>query len=144
VGRPKSYASDKARLNGHRRGSRVGEEGLRCRDAIPDFRAVYNGGAPTLCWDHAGLNHGEIAALFRLTSGNSAAQTVRRTTAHDAQTLKVSDEWEDKNVLNPFTALTPWELCDGLKIAVLAIYVLWSSYDQNPSPVPMAHTLGPK
>jgi hypothetical protein len=30
---PKSHTFDKARLNGHRRGCRVGEEGLRCRDA---------------------------------------------------------------------------------------------------------------
>jgi hypothetical protein len=78
--------------------------------------------AITLCWDHAGLSHDEIAALFRMPSSKSAGRTVRRTTAHDAQTLKVSHEWEDKNVLKPFTALTPSELCDGLKIAVLAIY----------------------
>jgi hypothetical protein len=45
------------------------------------------------------------------------------------------DEYENKNVLKPFMALIPWELCDGLKIAVLAIYAFWSSYDQNPSPV---------
>jgi yecA family protein len=45
------------------------------------------------------------------------------------------DEWEKKNVLNPFTELTPWELGDGLKTAVLAIYAFWSSYDPNPSPI---------
>src|ERR1700736_6534830 len=45
--------------------------------------------AITLCWDHAGLSHDEIAALFRMPSSNSVAQTIRRTKAHDAQTLKV-------------------------------------------------------
>jgi hypothetical protein len=43
--------------------------------------------ATTLCWDHAGLSHAEIAAL--LPSSNSVAQTIRRTKAQDAQTLKV-------------------------------------------------------
>jgi hypothetical protein len=46
--------------------------------------------AITLCWDHAGLSHDEIAALFRMPSSNSVAQTIRRTKTHDAQTLKVS------------------------------------------------------
>ena len=45
--------------------------------------------AITLCWDHAGLSHDEIAALFRLPSSNSVAQTIRRTKTHDVQTLKV-------------------------------------------------------
>ena len=45
--------------------------------------------AITLCWDHAGLSHDEIAALFRMPSRNSVAQTIRRTKAQDAQTLKV-------------------------------------------------------
>ena len=45
------------------------------------------------------------------------------------------DEWEKKPILNPFTELTPWELGDVLKIAVLAIYEFWSSYDQNPNPI---------
>jgi AraC-like DNA-binding protein len=45
--------------------------------------------AITLCWDHAGLSHNEIAALFRMPSSNSVAQTIRRTKVHDAQTLKV-------------------------------------------------------
>jgi AraC-like DNA-binding protein len=45
--------------------------------------------AITLCWDHAGLSHDEIAALFRMPSSNSVAQTIRRTKTHDAQTLKV-------------------------------------------------------
>jgi hypothetical protein len=45
--------------------------------------------AITLCWDHAGLRHGEIAALFHMPSSNSVAQTIRRTKAQDAQTLKV-------------------------------------------------------
>jgi hypothetical protein len=45
--------------------------------------------AITLCWDHAGLSHDEIAALFRMPSRNSVAQTIRRTKAHEAQTLKV-------------------------------------------------------
>jgi hypothetical protein len=44
--------------------------------------------AITLCWDHAGLSHDEIAALFCMPSSNSVAQTIRRTKAHDAQTLK--------------------------------------------------------
>jgi hypothetical protein len=43
----------------------------------------------TLCWDHAGLSHAEIAALFRMPSSNSVAQTIRRTKTQDAQTLKV-------------------------------------------------------
>ena len=45
--------------------------------------------AITLCWDQAGLSHDKIAALFRMPSSNSVAQTIRRTKAHDAQTLKV-------------------------------------------------------
>jgi len=45
--------------------------------------------AITLCWDHAGLSHDEIATLFHMPSSNSVAQTIRRTKAHDAQTLKV-------------------------------------------------------
>jgi uncharacterized protein len=52
------------------------------------------------------------------------------------------DEWEKKDVLNPFTALTPYELCEGLKTAVLAIYAFWSSYDQNRSPVRASNTPG--
>ena len=44
---------------------------------------------PVLCWDHAGLSHDEIAALFRMPSSNSVAQTIRRTKTHDVQTLKV-------------------------------------------------------
>ena len=44
--------------------------------------------AITLCWDHGGLSHDEIAALFGMPSSNSVAQTIRRTKAHDAQTLK--------------------------------------------------------
>ena len=45
--------------------------------------------AITLCWDHAGLSHDEIAALFQMPSSNSVAQAIRRAKAHDAQTLKV-------------------------------------------------------
>ena len=45
--------------------------------------------AITLCWDHAGLSHNEIAAMFGMPSSNSVAQTIRRTKVHDAQTLKV-------------------------------------------------------
>ena len=44
--------------------------------------------AITLCWDHAGSSHDEIAALFRKPSSNSVAQTIRRTNTHDLQTLK--------------------------------------------------------
>jgi putative transposase len=44
--------------------------------------------AMTLCWDHTGLSHDEIAALFRMPSSNSVAQMIRRTKAQDAQTLK--------------------------------------------------------
>ena len=32
--------------------------------------------AITLCWDHAGLSHDEIAALFRMPSGNSVAKGI--------------------------------------------------------------------
>src|ERR1700730_16197833 len=52
------------------------------------------------------------------------------------------DEWEKKDVLNPFTKLTPLELCDGLKIAALAIHAFWSSYDPNPSPIRASNTPG--
>ena len=52
------------------------------------------------------------------------------------------DEWEKKDVLNPFTELTPLELCDGLKIAALAIHAFWSSYDPNPSSVRASNTPG--
>src|SRR4029077_17106922 len=41
--------------------------------------------AITLCWDHAGLSHDENAALFRMPSSNSVAQTIRRTKTHDVQ-----------------------------------------------------------
>ena len=41
------------------------------------------------------------------------------------------DEWEDENIPNPFTALTQSELCDRLKMAVLALYEFWSSYNQK-------------
>lgn len=43
--------------------------------------------AITLCWDHAGLSHREIATLFRMPSSNSVAQTIRRTKATDGRTL---------------------------------------------------------
>ena len=45
--------------------------------------------AITMCWDHAGLSHDEIASLFRVPSSNSVAQTIRRTKTQHAQTLKV-------------------------------------------------------
>jgi len=45
--------------------------------------------AITLCWDNGGLSHNELASLFSMPSSNSAAQTIRRTKAHDAETLKV-------------------------------------------------------
>ena len=51
-------------------------------------------------------------------------------------------EWEKKNVLNPFRELPPLQLCDGLKIAVLALYAFWSSYDANPSPIRASNTPG--
>ena len=41
--------------------------------------------AITLCWDHAGLSHDEIAALFRMPSSNSVAQMIRRTKTDPAQ-----------------------------------------------------------
>jgi uncharacterized protein len=52
------------------------------------------------------------------------------------------DEWEKKEVLNPFTELTPLELCDGIKMAALAIHAFWSSYDPNPSSVRAPNTPG--
>jgi uncharacterized protein len=52
------------------------------------------------------------------------------------------DEWEKKDVLNSFSELTPLELCDGLKIAALAIHASWSSYDPNPSSVRASNTPG--
>ncbi len=45
--------------------------------------------AITLCWDHAGLSHQEIAELFSMPSSNSVAQMIRRTKAHDGEALKV-------------------------------------------------------
>jgi len=48
--------------------------------------------AITLCWDHAGLSQDEIAALFRMPSSNSVAQTIRRTKAHDALNSESSKE----------------------------------------------------
>lgn len=45
--------------------------------------------AITLCWDHAGLSHSEIAALFDMPSSNSVAQTIRRSKVKDARTLAV-------------------------------------------------------
>jgi hypothetical protein len=45
--------------------------------------------AITLCWDHAGLSHDEIAALFRMPSSNSVTQMIRRTETHVGSTLKV-------------------------------------------------------
>jgi hypothetical protein len=39
-----------------------------------------------LCWDHGGLSHDEIAALFRMPSSNSVAQSIRRTKAQYAET----------------------------------------------------------
>ena len=45
--------------------------------------------AITLCWDHAGSSHYEIATLFRMPSSNSVDQTIRRTKTYDGQTLKV-------------------------------------------------------
>jgi len=45
--------------------------------------------AITLCWDYAGLSHGEIAALFRMPSSNSVAQAIRRTKTKDARTLGI-------------------------------------------------------
>ncbi len=61
-----------------------------------------------------------------------------------APILMTSDpeEWEKKDVLNPFTKLTQLELCDGLKIAALAIHAFWSSYDPNPSPIRASDTPG--
>ena len=52
------------------------------------------------------------------------------------------DEWEDENIPNPFTALTPSELCDRLKMAVMALYDFWSSYNQSPSSVRTSNTPG--
>ena len=44
-----------------------------------------------------------------------------------APILMTSDpeEWENKDIPNPFPALTPLELCEGLKLAVLAIHKFW-------------------
>jgi uncharacterized protein len=45
------------------------------------------------------------------------------------------EEWEKKDVLNPFQALAPMELCEGLKIAVLAIHRFWHERIANPGPM---------
>jgi uncharacterized protein len=45
------------------------------------------------------------------------------------------DEWDDKDVLNPFTELTPLALCEALKISTLVIYKFWSSYQVSPRPI---------
>ena len=62
----------------------------------------------TLCWDHAGLSHDEIAALFRMPSSNSVAQTIRRTKTRDVQTLKVL-----KHQISLSKRLTPLGLPPG-------------------------------
>jgi hypothetical protein len=45
--------------------------------------------AITLCRAYAGLSRGQIAALVGLPSGDTVAQTIRRTKAKEAQTLAV-------------------------------------------------------
>ena len=60
------------------------------------------------------------------SSRTSSRSPSRRHRNHLVSSPK-PDEWEKKNVLNPLTELTPFELCDGLKVAVLAIHAFWSS-----------------
>jgi yecA family protein len=52
-----------------------------------------------------------------------------------APILMTSDpeEWEHKDVLNPFPALAPLELCEGIKLAVLAIHSFWQVREPTPS-----------
>jgi uncharacterized protein len=52
------------------------------------------------------------------------------------------DEWDDKDVLNPFTELTPLELCDALKLGTLAVYNFWSIFESGPTPIRASETPG--
>jgi yecA family protein len=45
------------------------------------------------------------------------------------------EEWENKDVPNPFPALAPSELCEGLKLAVLAIHRFWLDREAHPGPI---------
>jgi hypothetical protein len=47
------------------------------------------GCAVTLRWDHGGLSHDQIAALCRMPSSDSVAQSIRRTKAQYAETPKI-------------------------------------------------------
>jgi uncharacterized protein len=52
------------------------------------------------------------------------------------------DEWEDKDVLNPFSEMTPLELCDAVKLGTLAIHTFWSNFELTPSPTRASETPG--
>ena len=56
---------------------RVGRSKVGPRGTTP----LSIGISSALYWDHAGLSHSEIAALFGMPSTNSVAQTIRRTKA---------------------------------------------------------------
>ncbi len=94
VGRPKNYGQKKnwSSVGTEQILERVSEHFQSDLERLKE-RSIRNNlarrCATTLCWDHAGLSHEEIAALFRMPSSNSVAQTIRRTKVQDAQTLKV-------------------------------------------------------
>jgi uncharacterized protein len=50
------------------------------------------------------------------------------------------DEWDDKDIINPFTEMTPWALCDALKMGTLAIHTFWSNYEARPGPIRASDT----
>jgi uncharacterized protein YecA (UPF0149 family) len=52
------------------------------------------------------------------------------------------DEWDEKDVLNPFTELTPLELGDALKLGTLAVHKFWCDFEGSPSPIKAAETPG--
>jgi putative transposase len=93
VERPKNYGQKKnwSAVGAEQILERVSEHFQSDLERLKE-RSIHNNLARrcaiTLCWDHAGLSHDEIAALFRMPSSNSVAQTIRRTKTHDVQTLK--------------------------------------------------------
>ncbi len=52
------------------------------------------------------------------------------------------EEWDDTEHLNPFTQLTPLELCEAVKMATLGIYAFWLKDQAPPSPIRAPDTPG--
>jgi uncharacterized protein len=102
---------------------------LKDGDTTPDPQTWCNGFVEGMAY-----NREDWAPIFATKSGFERVAPILMTSD--------PDEWEKKDVLNPFTELTPLELCDGLKIAALAIHAFWSGYDPNPSSVRASNTPG--